>query len=147
MANRYTKQKIDIGKAISLYESGMTQTEVADALNTTQRVIWARFKQINYRCRVPFKRNQFGERNTSWAGNKVTYKGAHIRVGDRRGNPKSCEVCGTNDSNKWYEWANLTGNYPDPNDYKRMCRSCHRKFDKERRIREVMPNAIRETAN
>ena len=47
-----------------------------------------------------------------------------------KGKPKKCEVCGTTDKKKNYDWANLTGKFNDPEDYKRMCRSCHRKYDK-----------------
>jgi len=42
-----------------------------------------------------------------------------------------CEVCGAKDQNRSYDWANLTGKYDDPSDYKRMCRSCHWKYDKK----------------
>jgi len=31
---------------------------------------------------------------------------------------------------KRYQWASLTGDYADINDYKRMCQSCHAKYDK-----------------
>lgn len=41
-----------------------------------------------------------------------------------------CEICGTTDADKSYDWANLTGKYDDPSDYKRMCRSCHAKQDR-----------------
>jgi hypothetical protein len=48
-----------------------------------------------------------------------------------KGSPKKCEICGESETKKHYDWANLTGNYEDPNDYKRMCRSCHWKYDKK----------------
>ena len=32
-----------------------------------------------------------------------------------------------------FEWANLTGSYEDIDDYARMCCSCHRSYDAERR--------------
>lgn len=50
-----------------------------------------------------------------------------------------CEKCGTNEPNKTYDWANLTGNYDDVNDYKMMCRSCHFKMDGHR---NNLPNRI-----
>ncbi len=37
-----------IDEAIRLYESGMTQTEVAEQLGTTQKVIWRAFKNAGY---------------------------------------------------------------------------------------------------
>lgn len=42
-----------------------------------------------------------------------------------------CDVCGTEDKSKSYDWANLTGDYDNPQDFKRMCRSCHWKYDKK----------------
>ena len=60
----------------------------------------------------------------------------HQRVDKARGQPKRCAVCGTRDLRKRYEWANLTGNYANVRDYKRMCSSCHAKFDgKARNLR------------
>jgi len=47
----------------------------------------------------------------------------------RHGLVDRCDVCGTTEPGKHYDWANLTGRYEDVNDYKRMCRSCHFKHD------------------
>ena len=55
----------------------------------------------------------------------------HKRVRTLRGSPHKCEVCGIDDTSIWYDWANLTGKYDDPDDYKRMCRRCHSKYDKK----------------
>lgn len=131
MANKYTKVQIDLDKMIELYEQGMTQTEVAEQLDVTQKVIWQRMNAIDYKCRIAKKRNQIGEKNSSWKGDKATYKAFHYRMYSLKGNPKKCDVCLTEDKSKRYDWANLSGNYSDPNDYKRMCRSCHWKFDKK----------------
>lgn len=56
------------------------------------------------------------------------------------GRPKRCEECGTTDSLKTYDWANLNGKYEDLNDYKRMCRSCHWKYDD--RINNITKGAM-----
>lgn len=117
-----------IREAIRLYESGLTQAEVAQKLNTTQKVIWRAFKNANYKCRVAKKRNQTGADNDSWKGDKAGYAALHYRVERVRGKPQQCEVCKATRKQK-YEWANLTGNYKDPKDYKRMCCSCHAKYD------------------
>ena len=58
MANKYTRQKIGIFEIVKLYESGMTQVEIAEELNTTQKVIWHRLNEANYKCRIAKKRNQ-----------------------------------------------------------------------------------------
>ena len=117
---------IDEGKAIKLYLSGMTQTEVAETLNTTQKVIFAVLKRNGVKSRIAAKRNQFAENNHMWKGPDASYEAFHTRVEKRRGKPKKCSVCGTGDKKKWYDWANLTGDYSNPMDYARMCRLCHR---------------------
>lgn len=63
----------------------------------------------------------------------AAYLRAHRAVDKARGKPKECSVCGATDPEKVYEWANLTGNYDDVSDYARMCRKCHRAYDRERR--------------
>ena len=130
MANKYTKQVVDLERAKELYGSGMTQKEVAVKLGTTQKVIYMRFKEIGYKCRVAKKRNQLGENNPNWKGNKADYKALHRRVEEIRGKPNKCEECETTKT-KRYEWANISGNYSDVMDYKRLCKKCHHKFDKE----------------
>jgi hypothetical protein len=129
MANQYTKQPFDLARAIQLYESGMSQTEVASELGTTQKVVHDRFREAGYKCRVAAKRNQMGEANHMWKGDAATISAMHIRLYKRFGQPSKCAVCGTDDPSKSYDWANLTGKYEDVHDYKRMCRSCHWKYD------------------
>jgi len=64
----------------------------------------------------------------SWKGNDAGLISLHRMVWRKKGKPNKCEVCGTETAKK-YEWANLSGNYADVNDYKRMCTICHRKYD------------------
>ncbi len=56
------------------------------------------------------------------------YRQFHYQVEKRRGKPSKCEECGTLDAKK-YEWANITGDYENTDDYKRLCTSCHRLLD------------------
>lgn len=56
------------------------------------------------------------------------YKIAHHKVNRVRGQPRKCEHCGTEKA-KDYDWASKTKNYNDPQDYIRLCVSCHLKFD------------------
>ena len=90
MANKYTKQAFDLERAISLYESGLSQGEVGEVLGTTQKVVHQRFKAAGYACRIAAKRNQFGEANHMWKGaftndsgsrSDVTYAARLIRPG------------------------------------------------------------------
>lgn len=113
-----------------LYSSGWTQTEIAKKYNVSQKVIWGFMKRNGIKARIAKKRNQIGKRNHMWKGENATYNAFHKRLATIYGKPKKCEVCGTTDKTKTYNWANLTGEYDNPKDYKRMCRSCHSKHDK-----------------
>jgi hypothetical protein len=125
------KTNINFIEAKELYESGASQVEIAKILNTSQKVIFRVFKENNFKCRIAAKRNQLKENNDSWKGNDAGYSAFHRRLESISGKPKKCQICGTTDIKKTYDWANLTGKYEDPLDYKRMCRSCHWKHDKK----------------
>ncbi len=73
------------------------------------------------------------ENNHNWKNSKE--KGPiHGWVEVRKGKPKKCEVCGENNKNKIYDWANIDHKYRRKlSDYIRMCRPCHRKYDYGRR--------------
>lgn len=75
-----------------------------------------------------------GAMNPSWKADDITYISAHCRVRRRRGKADSC-VWGCMDVAR-YEWANMTGDLANPDDYVGMCARCHRRFDQ----------AIRDTA-
>jgi len=117
-----------LNKAIKLYEKGHTQVEIAQILGITQKVIWRLFKNANYKCRIPKKRNQTKEANSSWKGDKGGYAALHYRVQKLRGTPSVCSMC-ENKTAKRFEWANVTGDYTNVYDYVRLCKSCHSKFD------------------
>lgn len=61
----------------------------------------------------------------------VRYTTIHRRVYRDRGKAKICEHCHRLDQ-KRYEWANVSGNYYDVNDYIQLCTKCHRKMDSEK---------------
>lgn len=63
------------------------------------------------------------------------YSKYHARVRVLRGSPHKCEICGEDSHQKQYDWANMNGQYENPSDYKRMCKICHRKYDKNRVMR------------
>ena len=107
----------------------MSQSEIAAQYGVTQKIVWRWFKTLGIKSRKPFKRNQIGSNNGSWKGDDATYAAFHYRVVSERGRPKECEVCGTKEVNKTYDWA-CVGDYTKTSDYKRMCRSCHWKHDK-----------------
>lgn len=74
-----------------------------------------------------------GSASGRWKGDSGGYCALHARVVALRGRPKQCQRCGFEGEGRWYDWANLTGRYDDPLDYERMCRSCHQKYDHQRR--------------
>lgn len=59
------------------------------------------------------------------------YGRLHYQVVKQRGKPSLCEDCGTTEASL-YDWANMTGDYADPDDYRRLCRPCHRRHDAAR---------------
>lgn len=72
--------RIDFQKIVEMYERGMTQTEIANELGTTQKVIYNSFRRNGYKCRKAAKRNQLGKNNNSWVGDNATYATFHKRV-------------------------------------------------------------------
>ena len=69
-----------------------------------------------------------------WRGDSAGYFAMHDWITKHYGQPKKCEICKLNDPLRVYHWANLTGNYKrDISDWKRMCVSCHRKYDYSRK--------------
>ena len=65
-----------------------------------------------------------------WKGDSVGYYGVHDWITKHYGQPKKCQVCDLDDINRKYHWANLSYKYlRDIKDWKRMCVSCHRKYD------------------
>lgn len=122
-----------VSRVEDLYNAGLTQDEVALKLGLTQKVIWKLMKNHGLATRVAGKRDQAGPRNHMWAGAEAGYQALHLRVAQLRGKPTACDRCPQGDPGLRYEWANLTGRYADPDDYERMCVSCHRIYDAQRR--------------
>lgn len=56
------------------------------------------------------------------------YVNAHQRVRKVRGDPDVCVECG----GQAVDWASITGDHDDPQDYQPMCRSCHVSMDQRR---------------
>lgn len=76
--------------------------------------------------------NISGENGSNWRGDNVGYNGVHKWIVKLKGKPKYCELCHTKDKKKWYEWANIDHKYKrNQEDYMRLCRSCHIKYDIE----------------
>lgn len=121
-----------------IYGSGASQIEVAQALGLTLKVVYRVMANHQIPRRPQIKRDQRGEKNSTWKGGAAGYQAFHIRVRVERGAPTSCGRCGTANPAKKYEWANLTGRYEDTADYQPMCLSCHRRYDNARRREGVV---------
>jgi len=78
---------------------------------------------------------KFGKDTSGWKGNNVGYAALHMRAKRLWGKENKCEVCKTITA-KWYEWANLDHKYLMKRKFwKRMCRSCHTKYDFEKGLK------------
>lgn len=75
-----------------LYESGMTQKEIAAHLGTTQRVVWRFMKNHGIKARKTGKRNPYGENNNFWKGGKVLHSSGYVFI-QKRGHPRA-QNCG-----------------------------------------------------
>lgn len=79
------------------------------------------------------KKAQIGRKHWHWVGAKVNYQSLHAWIERHKGKPKKCEHCGTTSKKAKYDWANKSGKYKrDLNDFIRLCKPCHRKFDAKR---------------
>jgi hypothetical protein len=111
-----------------LYKSGQTQREIAKQFGVHQMTISRWLRATGIKCRAGGSKIN-GAAHPNWKGNNVTYKTFHKRLYNTRGQPRKCEICGTEDHSRRYDWANLSGRYDDPNDYARMCWQCHMQYD------------------
>lgn len=69
------------------------------------------------------------ENHFNWKGDSIGYAGIHKWINRVAGSPSLCDDCGTTSAKK-FEWANISGKYKRIlSDWKRLCVSCHRKFD------------------
>jgi len=116
-------------KLESLYNSGLTQKEIGELYDVCYQTVNSWMKKLKIQSRGIMHIVKAGSENPQWKGDKAGYAALHYRVSNLKGKPMSCEICGTHRKNKTYEWACI-GDYKNMDDYKRMCRSCHRKYDK-----------------
>lgn len=72
-----------------------------------------------------------GATHGKWKGDAAGYRAKHTWIAKLFGRPTLCEKCGLSDKNpRRYHWANLSGKYKrDRSDWKRLCVSCHIRFD------------------
>ena len=120
---------LDESQICMAYVAGDSTQEIADRYGVSRKAISNVLKRRQIPMRRAVKRNQWGEANANWRGDEATVQKMHRRLDRRFGTPQKCDVCGTTDKRRTYDWANTTGDYANLTDYVRMCRSCHWKHD------------------
>jgi hypothetical protein len=93
---------------------------------------WHKGKKTGLIPKTVFKKGQFvREKHPQWKGRDVKYRSLHSWIVSNLGQPETCEFCGKSGlSGHHIDWANRSGNYTrDFNDWLRLCRSCHMKYD------------------
>lgn len=121
----------DEAKFIKLHNEGFTQMMLSKEFGIGRKSVSNAIARLNLLHHKSIKRNQFGSNNSNWKGCSANLVSKHKRLYRAFGQPSTCDVCGTSENNKSYDWANLSGDYDNPSDFKRMCRSCHSKYDKK----------------
>lgn len=77
--NRGVKLDIETFKEL-YYERNMTQTEVANAMGTTQKVVFNFMRRNNLPSRKAAKRYQKGESNSSWKGGRRINDQGYVEI-------------------------------------------------------------------
>lgn len=113
-------------------DEGHSMKEVAEITGVSVRVLQRLMPRYGIVRRPAIKRDQSGAANSMWRGDSAGYQALHLRVEAARGKPQRCACCDRTDPGR-YEWANLSGEYENINDYIRLCVSCHRQLDSRRR--------------
>lgn len=119
----------------NLYDSGLTQRQIGKHYDVCYQTVVAWMKKLEISSRGILHIVKRGTENPQWKGDNASYAALHYRVNNLKGRPSECEVCGTKDKSRTYDWA-CVGEYVNIDDYKRMCRSCHRLHDnRKKRLR------------
>ena len=113
-------------------------------VTNSARVEKNRGKFCSKKCAYKYRVVVSGSDHHNWKENPG-YHAIHDWIRRKLGKPSVCDTCGTKEAIA-YDWANLSGEYKrDPDDWSRMCRSCHIHYDdilkkawKTRRIKNVM---------
>lgn len=90
-------------------------------------------RSIEFRKKISEAR--LGDKSHFWKGEKAQYVAKHAKISKLKGRGRKCEHCGT-ETAKRYEWSNKDHKYSrNPDDYQRLCCSCHYKYDVENGLR------------
>lgn len=73
---------------VRMYESGMTQAEIGEALGVSQKVVWRFMKNHNIKSRSTAKRNQRGANNSYWKGGTIADDAGYVLI-KQDGHPRA----------------------------------------------------------
>lgn len=124
-------------KGLKIGKSGMSgkkhKTETKRLLSENSPRFW-KGKKFSERHKTNLSVNHAdfnSEKSPNWKGTNVKNIALHQWVAAHKGRLMCCEHCGDT-TRKIYDWANKDHKYErNLNDYIRLCRSCHRKYDIE----------------
>lgn len=82
-----------------------------------------------------------GEKHHAWKGSNVGKDALHFWVIRHKSDPNYCEHCGSTTDK--LEWSNISQEYKrDLDDWQRLCRSCHLKYDNRAGVRNGSQKAV-----
>ena len=83
-----------------------------------------------------------GEDNPMWKGDNAGFISIHEWVSNHYGKESKCDVCQSTNA-KLYDWANKLHTYRRVReDWMRLCRSCHMKYDYKMKFRSYNAEAL-----
>lgn len=116
LANTGKKRTLEQRKALSKVKKGSIPWNTGLTKETNETV-----KRI--------AENKLGSKSHFWR-EEVKYRAIHCRIEKLLGKPRYCEICKRTDR-KVYDWSNKDHKYSlKKEDWQRLCRSCHIKYDK-----------------
>lgn len=72
--------QLDVDAVKTMYESGMTQAEIAAELNVTQRIVFNFMRRNGIKARIAAKRCQDGEKNSYWHGGRTQDEFGYVMI-------------------------------------------------------------------
>ena len=105
----------------------MTWNSGKDFVKGDKRLVGNQYAKGNKPNQTSFKKGQTPHNKGIYSA--LTKASIHTWIRGIKGKPRKCEDCGTTTA-KAYHWSNIDHKYSkNPEDYRRLCVSCHLKYD------------------